>query len=43
MANADSDSAAANDTAENRLLAMMLGVAGTQLIDWRRNSTLLIC
>ena len=32
MANADPDRAAANDTPDNRLLAMMLGVAGTQLI-----------
>lgn len=32
MANPDPDKAAANNTPENRLLAMMLGVAGTQLI-----------
>jgi hypothetical protein len=32
MANADPDRPAANDTPENRLLAVMLGVAGTQLI-----------
>jgi hypothetical protein len=32
MANPDPERAAANDTPENRLLAMMLGVAGTQLI-----------
>lgn len=32
MANADPNTAAADDTPENRLLAMMLGVAGTQLI-----------
>jgi hypothetical protein len=32
MANTDSDRAAADGTTENRLLAMILGVAGTQLI-----------
>jgi hypothetical protein len=32
MVNADPDKTAAGDTPENRLLAMMLGVAGTQLI-----------
>jgi hypothetical protein len=32
MANAQPASAAADDTPENRLLAMMLGVASTQLI-----------
>jgi hypothetical protein len=32
MANADPNGAAANDASDSRLLAIMLGVAGTQLI-----------